>query len=154
MATERASDREYPGQPPISNGQQLVIDTVVGIVERKKVSTSELVECVEIEAHFKEDPTKTGRWVISKEMLLGHHVVGDKVVTKSIAGMRSGVLRCEWAYALTVHKAQGSEWQRVVIVDHGGYERIGIREWTYVALTRARTTVTVVRLLPDSALLA
>jgi len=154
VATERASDREYPGQPPISNGQQLVIDTVVGIVERKKVSTSELVECVEIEAHFKEDPTKKGRWVISKEMLLGHHVVGDKVVTKSIAGMRSGVLRCEWAYALTVHKAQGSEWKRVVIVDHGGYERIGMREWTYVALTRARVTVTVVRLLPDSALLA
>ena len=154
VATERTSDREYPGQPPISNGQQLVVDRVVGIVERTKISTGEPVECIEIEAHFQSDLTKRGRWVISREMLLGHHVVGDKVITKSIAGMRSGVLRCDWGYALTVHKAQGSEWGRVVIVDHGGYDRVSEREWYYVALTRARTTVTVVRLMPDSALLA
>lgn len=64
------------------------------------------------------------------------------------------MLRCDWAYAMTVHKAQGSEWGRVLVVDHGAYAKVGQRQWNYLALTRARNTVTVVRLRKDSALLA
>ena len=112
-----------------------------------------MVECVEIEAHFKDDPSKCGRWLISKEMLLGMQVIGDKIITRGIAGPRSGIVRCEWGYALTVHKAQGSEWGQVLVVDHGSYDKIGAGEWNNVALTRARNTVTVVRLSKDSALL-
>ena len=90
---------------------------------------------------------------VSQEMLVGKHVVGDEVITKNIAGPRSGVLRCDWGYALTVHKAQGSEWGRVLVVDHGAYDKVGQKSWNYVALTRARNTVSVVRLRKDSALL-
>jgi ATP-dependent exoDNAse (exonuclease V) alpha subunit len=86
-------------------------------------------------------------------MLVGRHIVGDEVSTRLIAGPRSGVLRCDWGYALTVHKAQGSEWGRVVVIDHGSYDRIGARQWNYVALTRARQSVTVVRLRQETALL-
>lgn len=147
------SDSSFRGQPGISNGQQLVVERVVRVAETTKRSTSEPVEFVEVEAHFRDDPSVRGRWPISQEMLVGKHVVGDQVSTKGIAGPRSGLLRCDWAYALTVHKAQGSEWDRVVVVDHGSYDKIGAREWNYVALTRASKTVTVVRLNPDSALL-
>ena len=148
------SDSSFRGQPAISNGQQLVVERVVRVAETTKRSTGQPVEFVEVEAHFRDDPSIRGRWPISQEMLLGKHVVGDQVSTKGLAGPRSGILRCDWAYALTVHKAQGSEWARVGVVDHGAYDKIGAREWNYVALTRASKTVSVVRLNPDSALLA
>jgi exodeoxyribonuclease-5 len=154
VAIERASDSDFAGQPTLSNGQRLVVDRVVRLGEGVKKSTGEPIDYVVVEAHCADDPTVRGTWPISQEMLVGKHVVGDEVITKNIAGPRSGVLRCDWAYALTVHKAQGSEWGRVLVVDHGAYDKVGQRQWNYVALTRARSTVTVVRLRKDSALLA
>ena len=84
---------------------------------------------------------------------MGKHVVGDEVMTKHVAGPRSGILRCDWGYAITVHKAQGSEWPRVLVVDHGGYDKVGARQWNYVALTRARSTVSIVRLRKNTSLI-
>jgi exodeoxyribonuclease-5 len=153
VAIERGSDDVFRGQPPISNGQQLVVEAVVRIGGGTKRSSSEPFELVEVQAHFRDNPSIRGSWPISQEMLVGKHVVGDEVITKNIAGPRSGVLRCDWGYALTVHKAQGSEWGRVLVVDHGAYDKVGQKSWNYVALTRARNTVTVVRLRKDSALL-
>jgi exodeoxyribonuclease-5 len=154
VATERASDSDFKGQPPVSNGQQLVVDGVVSIGEGERASNGATFEFALVQAHFRDNPSVRGTWPISQEMLVGKHVVGDEVVTKHIAGPRSGVLRCDWGYALTVHKAQGSEWGRVLVVDHGAYDKVGQKQWNYVALTRARNTVTVVRLRQDSVLLA
>lgn len=154
VCADSASAENLGGSPSVSNGQQLVVEQAVRIVERMKISTGEPVECLEIQARFADRPETRGTWVISQEMLLGRHVVGDEVSTRAIAGPRSGVLRCDWGYALTVHKAQGSEWRRVLVVDHGGYARVGMQQWNYVALTRARTTVTVVRLARGTSLIA
>jgi exodeoxyribonuclease-5 len=154
VATERGSDSDFRGQPAISNGQQLVVDEVVRLGEGAKRSGGEPFEYAVVRAHFRDNPSICGQWPISQEMLVGKHVVGDEVITKNIAGPRSGVLRCDWGYALTVHKAQGSEWGRVLVVDHGAYDKVGQKQWNYVALTRARNTVTVVRLRKDSVLLA
>jgi exodeoxyribonuclease-5 len=153
VAIERGSDDVFRGQPPISNGQQLVVEAVVRIGGGSKRSSSEPFEFVEVRAHFRDNPSIRGSWPISQEMLVGKHVVGDEVIAKHIARPRSGVLRCDWGYVLTVHKAQGSEWGRVLVVDHGAYDKVGQKSWNYVALTRARNTVTVVRLRKDSALL-
>lgn len=153
VAMESASTENLGGRAAVSNGQQLVVERAVRVVERTKVSTQELVECLEVDARFADRPDVRGSWLISKEMLLGKHVVGDEVCTRAIAGPRSGILRRDWGYALTVHKAQGSEWGRVLVVDHGGYAHVSKQQWNYVALTRARATVTVVRLDRGSALL-
>ena len=48
------------------------------------------------------------------------------------------------AYALTVHKTQGSEYADVVLVAHGGHARMLTRSLLYVAATRARERVVVV----------
>lgn len=154
VAIERGSNDVFPGQPEISNGQQLVVDEVVRLGEGTKKSSGEPFEFAVVQAHFRDNPSIRGQWPVSQEMLVGKHVIGDEVVTKGIAGPRSGVLRCDWGYALTVHKAQGSEWGRVLVVDHGAYDKVGQKQWNYVALTRARSTVTVVRLRKDSVLLA
>jgi exodeoxyribonuclease-5 len=50
-----------------------------------------------------------------------------------------GVVTLTWAAAITVHKAQGSEWDSIVVLD----EPIGLRPipWRYTATTRARHAV-------------
>jgi exodeoxyribonuclease-5 len=51
----------------------------------------------------------------------------------------------DWAYALTVHKAQGSQWSSVVVADDGfasGRPR-DRRLWLYTAITRAADQVVV-----------
>lgn len=47
----------------------------------------------------------------------------------------------DWAYALTAHKAQGSEWPHVVIADQQPPE---YNRWMYTALTRAQKAAVVV----------
>lgn len=43
-----------------------------------------------------------------------------------------------FAYALTVHKSQGSEWQRVIVMLHGSHATMLSRELLYTAVTRAK----------------
>jgi len=46
----------------------------------------------------------------------------------------------DYGYALTVHKAQGSEWPRVLLVDEHSKARHR-REWLYTAITRAARSI-------------
>jgi exodeoxyribonuclease-5 len=48
-------------------------------------------------------------------------------------------------YALTCHKAQGSQWDNVMIKDESGVFRDERHRWLYTALTRAAKTVTVLQ---------
>lgn len=45
--------------------------------------------------------------------------------------------------AITTHKAQGSQWPNVVVLDEGGFMREDAWRWTYTAITRASETVQV-----------
>jgi exodeoxyribonuclease-5 len=51
----------------------------------------------------------------------------------------------DYGYALTCHKAQGSQWPEVVVVDESRVFRQHAQRWLYTALTRAEERVTVVR---------
>ena len=53
-----------------------------------------------------------------------------------------GVRLMDYAYAFTCHKAQGSEWDGVIVIDESprDYER-----WMYTALTRAKNKLVVIR---------
>jgi len=47
----------------------------------------------------------------------------------------------DYAYAITVHKAQGSEWDKVLLVDNGKFIEAGgnfQKRWLYTAVTRAK----------------
>jgi exodeoxyribonuclease-5 len=48
-----------------------------------------------------------------------------------------------WGYAITCHKAQGSEWPRVYIANESYAFRESQAQWLYTALTRASEKVTV-----------
>ncbi len=51
----------------------------------------------------------------------------------------------DFGYALTVHKAQGSQWDNVVLFDESWAFREHSRAWLYTAVTRAAEHLTIVR---------
>lgn len=61
-------------------------------------------------------------------------------------GMHPHLLQCDWGYALTVHKSQGSEWNDVTLYDDGfGSRQQGLRwKWLYTGATRAMDRLTII----------
>jgi exodeoxyribonuclease-5 len=51
----------------------------------------------------------------------------------------------DFAYAITVHKSQGSQWDRVMVLDQSHVFRENAAKWLYTAITRAAEQVVVVR---------
>ena len=51
----------------------------------------------------------------------------------------------DYGYALTVHKAQGSQWDEVVLFDESFAFKEMRQRWLYTAVTRAAERLTVVR---------
>lgn len=51
----------------------------------------------------------------------------------------------DYGYALTVHKAQGSQWDNVVLFDESFAFRDTRERWLYTAITRAAEQITIVR---------
>lgn len=54
------------------------------------------------------------------------------------------VCRFEFAYAITCHKAQGSEYDNVVVLDESRFFENGAA-WLYTAITRARKKLVIIR---------
>jgi exodeoxyribonuclease-5 len=131
----------------INNGERLRVLEVcsrVVVRQRGEEDVQDLSVLVEVEG-----TDVTGQVIISSEMLSGVHVRGSQIVTRDVSGPRSNVLRCEWGYAVTVHKAQGSEWPSVLVLDDGMIDdRVQRSRWNYVAYTRAIDQLTVVKLAP------
>ncbi len=51
----------------------------------------------------------------------------------------------DYGYALTVHKAQGSQWNNVVLFDESWAFRDSRERWLYTGITRAADSLTIVR---------
>jgi exodeoxyribonuclease-5 len=59
--------------------------------------------------------------------------------------MRMDAEEFDYGYALTTHKAQGSQWDSVFVRDESSAFRQDGRRWLYTAITRAAKRVTVLR---------
>lgn len=95
--------------------------------------------------NFDEDAFLNARLADQKDRFTeASHVIGLKFASDSpgdpITYINSSgeINKLALAYALTVHKAQGSEWRRVFIVLHHSHARSLSREMLYTAVTRAR----------------
>lgn len=53
--------------------------------------------------------------------------------------------RFDFGYALTAHKAQGSQWTNVLVIDESACFGEDARRWLYTAVTRASDRVTIAR---------
>jgi exodeoxyribonuclease-5 len=55
---------------------------------------------------------------------------------------RKDLMELDWGYAITCHKAQGSEWDSVFVWDSQfGRSEVERRQWLYTAITRAKSNV-------------
>ena len=69
-------------------------------------------------------------WTISRNRMHGHKL--PKEFT--------------YGYAITCHKAQGSQWEKVLIVEEGfPYDKTEHARWLYTALTRAEEKAVIIR---------
>ena len=59
---------------------------------------------------------------------------------------RKGTQEFDYGYAITVHKAQGSQWESVLLLDDKFlvWKRPDRAKWLYTAITRAAESITVV----------
>lgn len=131
----------------LENGERIEVIEFLGLesVRDDDPSILEVRALVRVEGR----PTETrGEVLLSGQMLRGLHLKGRTRDTFDISGRNRGVVRADWGYAITVHKAQGSEWRRVLVVEDldGLDERIPLQRWRYTACTRAIEALTIVRL--------
>lgn len=80
------------------------------------------------------------------QLLIDSRGFTDAGLREALRHTANGAVVASFCEALTVHKAQGSEWPKVLVAqDHS---RVGAREdrvrWRYTAVTRAQETVHVV----------
>lgn len=47
-------------------------------------------------------------------------------------------IHAEWGWAITAHKSQGSQWDRVCVINESRYFRDDAKKWLYTAVTRAK----------------
>jgi ATP-dependent exoDNAse (exonuclease V) alpha subunit len=77
----------------------------------------------------------TDRVQSSSHIVVVRYTLTDETVTLSKAAEINALLG---GYAMTVYKAQGSEWERVFILMHKSHAVANSREMLYTAVTRAR----------------
>jgi len=84
-----------------------------------------------------EDPTKE---VIAGIKVHASMFVGEP---KPEEFTLSGSAQFDFGYAITAHKAQGSQWDNLVVIDESAVFRDDKDKWLYTAITRAAKTITV-----------
>jgi exodeoxyribonuclease-5 len=60
------------------------------------------------------------------------------------AGNDFDLISLDYAWAMTCHKAQGSQWGSVLVIDESSVARENARSWLYTAVTRAEDRVVLV----------
>lgn len=122
----------------------------------KKILNGELFDAVEPPTGVKKkrkrlrDPDGIDLWVKSEDR--PHGSIDVRVRKEFFAGgaedltwgQRRGYQEFTYGYALTVHKAQGSQWDSVLLKDESEAFRENRLNWLYTGLTRAAERVTVV----------
>jgi exodeoxyribonuclease V len=58
--------------------------------------------------------------------------------------IRRGFVEATYGWAITCHKAQGSQWNKVMVIDESRSFRNLRRQWLYTAITRAEERLTIV----------
>lgn len=73
-----------------------------------------------------------------------HHFLGQEQELNAMRWKRQDNQEFDYGYALTVHKAQGSQWDDVVLFDESWVFRNEAQRWLYTGVTRAAKKLTVV----------
>lgn len=95
--------------------------------------------CIKFEVKSEDFPRKASLPVhVRREFFTGGH---EDIDWRELKGTQ----QFDYGYALTCHKAQGSQWDDVIVYDESGTFRDDAGKWLYTAITRAASRVTVVQ---------
>jgi exodeoxyribonuclease V alpha subunit len=78
--------------------------------------------------------------IVTIELTDSHNDEFIKLELKTVGEL----LAIDLAYAMTIHKSQGSEWRKVFLLFHKSHNNMLCRELLYTAVTRARETLVMV----------
>ena len=135
----------------LANGERLIVQEYLG-TEQVRDDAPEIEE-YRVRAYPEGREADSAEWLVSSQMLRGDQIRSSVLDTRHVSGPRSNVLRADWGYALTVHKAQGSEWSNVVVVDDLNPDhQIPRNKWYYVAYSRAIDRLVLLKVRRDTLL--
>jgi len=91
-------------------------------------------------------------WCRPSETEEGNRVVNVKVRKEFFVGREEEIddedrrksHEFDYGYAITAHKAQGSQWDKIVVNDESGAFRDDAKRWLYTAITRAAEQLTLI----------
>lgn len=116
-----------------------IIDT-----ESQELAEKVLDDLAKMEEKATDDPTKTAEQEASHIVVVEYTPLGStepaEIALHQVGAIRGLLL----AYAITCHKAQGSEYRRVIVVACSANSQMLSREWLYTAVTRARENCVIV----------
>ena len=105
-------------------------------VEKAEADLDSLTTWMQLRSEDDTSRTEVTSWM--------HHMLGKSDELGSMRFGRRDMSEFDWSYALTVHKAQGSQWNHVVLFDQSQSFRSNARQWLYTGITRAAERLTVV----------
>lgn len=124
----------------VLNGQQF---TVIEVGRGVGYGMIELTMVCECNDHFFHTCEVCG-WDASRPVRVWTEGFGSKDTMPPGHFARQSAIEATWGYAVTVSKAQGSEWGSVLIVNEARYWRQDARRWLYTAITRAQDKVAII----------
>ncbi len=133
---KRDSIIPQPGEPLIclyNNHRKFIYNGTIGIL--KNIETSQIHG---IQTYFVSIDT-------GEEFLFNNHIepaqFGKEYI--SVDDKDDDLDFFDWAYAITCHKAQGSEWQNVLVMEEGEFmfHNGNWNKWLYTAVSRGKERV-------------
>lgn len=116
----------------IYNGGLFTVDSGLLVPEPDKTN------CVKFEVKSEDFKRKAALPVhVRREFFLG---AAEDIPWQELRGTQ----QFDFGYALTVHKAQGSAWEKVIVYNEAETFKDDARKWLYTAITRASNNLTVV----------
>ena len=116
------------------------------------ITNGRLSQIPTVIANFNADDgvTKFNSLTMDKKMILeGEPTLTFKEnykMTKNVKYMKSIPLSFTYGYAITCHKAQGSEWDNVLVIEEGfPFDKEEHIRWLYTAATRAAKKLVIIR---------
>lgn len=96
-------------------------------------------EVYSLSVHMDDEPEPHEGMKTDPYLFANHFTNGT---SKRIENVKPALNEFDWGSVITCHKAQGSAWDHVTIVDDSHAFRENRRKWLYTAVTRAETGLT------------
>lgn len=130
--------------PPVVGEKMVVLKNRadIGVMNGEQFIIDEMKPTGDVVGRF------TGDRLVTMRLHIEHQYTKDEALevnTRLLPQPKKGDVSVAFAYAITAHKAQGSEWSRVIVWDDTEKMGYDAAKWLYTAVTRAKDQVILVK---------